>query len=248
MLPATSSAAPQFNLRPANTYFSSQDSLALLEAALRGDITAAQKLARAGANPNDNGPKDKKVNRISLLHYAVAANNKDAVRVLIESGADPEASLQGFGSPLAFAVTLNNRAMLSAMLEHRPPARIDPRALQRLLFQAASRASAACLELLLDRGVPIDLKDGAGYTILLRVMDAQEYDLAEWLVRRGASVKIETPSGMTPAYSVQHDLEQFAPGTETHRQLLALKALMQGRGAEFPAVPPDVVREQRGAR
>jgi len=103
-----------------------------------------------------------------------------------------------------------------------------------------------CLELLLKRGAPIDYPDDAGYTIFMRAMDAQDYELAEWLLLKGASVQVVAGGGMTPAYSVQYDLQKFKPGSPTHNKVLHLKKLMEGRGAVFPALSPAEVRAKLG--
>jgi ankyrin repeat protein len=103
------------------------------------------------------------------------------------------------------------------------------------------------LEQLLKRGAPIDLQDDAGYTIMMQTIDAQDFDLAEWILSQGASVHVEAVGGMTPAYSVQYDLKKFKLGTPTYSKVLHLKALMEARGAVFPALSPNEVKARRAA-
>lgn len=80
---------------------------------------------------------------------------------------------------------------------------------------------------------------------MMRAMDANDYDMAEWLLLQGASVHTEAISGMTPAYSVQYDLKKYKPGSPPYQKALHLKELMQARGAVFPAQTPDQVRAKR---
>ena len=247
MMTANASAAPVFKLKAPKEYFSDPATLALLKAALAGDLPTAKQLVAQGANPNDEGPKDNPYNRIRLLHYAIAANNAEAIRVLMAVGADPELKAEGFGRAFLFAMTLENIEMLALLLDSRPIATLSKDTLEYLLFESVSQPCQRCLELLLKRGAPIDFPDASGYTIMMRAMDAQDYDMAEWILLQGASVHIEAKGGMTPAYSAQYDLQKFKPGSPTHNKVLHFKELMEARGAKFPALSPAEVRAKRGA-
>ena len=250
MMTGTANAAPVFKLKAPAEYFSDPRTLALLNAALAGDLPRAKQLVAEGANPDDEGPKDNRYNHIRLLHYAIAANNVQAVTVLLAVGANPELdSLGGGGPALLFAISLDQWRILSNMLDVRPVQALAPRTVKVMLFEAVVLSRPKCLEMLLQHGAPIDFPDGAGYTILMRAMDAQDYDLAEWLVLQGAAVVREpTISGMTPANDVQFHLNKFKPGSPTYNKVLHLKQLMEERGAVFPAPSPQEIRAQRGQR
>ena len=248
MMTGNSNAAPVFKLKAPGEYFSDARTLALLNAALAGDLPRARQLVAEGANPNDEGPKDKP-NRIRVLHYAIAANNAQAVRVLIGVGSDPELKAEGFGRAFLFAMTLENVQMLSLLLDLRPIASLSKDTMEYLMFESVTQPCVRCLELLLKCGAPIDFPDAAGYTILVRAMDAQDYDLAEWILLQGAAVVREpTISGMTPANSVQFHLNKFKPGSPTYNKVLHLMQLMAARGAVFPAPSPQEIRAQRGQK
>lgn len=245
MITTNASGAPTFKLKAPRDYFAEEDSIALLAAAMAGDLTKAKQLVAEGANPNDEGPRSNPYNRLRLLHYAIAANNQRAVEVLVAVGADPELSVQGFGRSFLFAMTLKNMEMLSLLLDLRPIPTLSTDTIHYLLFESVSDNCSQCLELFLKRGIPIDFPDGAGYTAMMRAIDAQNFAMAEWLIQQGASVHIESISGMTPAYSVQYDLQKFRPGSPTHNKVLNLKKLMEERGAVFPALEPAEVRAKR---
>ena len=53
MMASSASGAPIFNLKAARDYFSNVKTLALLDAALAGNLSKAQQLVADGANPND---------------------------------------------------------------------------------------------------------------------------------------------------------------------------------------------------
>lgn len=245
MMTTTAEAAPTFKLRPPSYYFADKGTLALLTAAMEGDMRMAQLAVAHGANPNDEGPLDNKYNRLRPLHYAIAANNKDAVRVLVSVGADPELRALGFGRAFLFAMTLKNTGMFSLLLDLRPIASLSKETTDHILFGAVRQPCWQCLQLLLDRGVPIDFQDEAGYTALMRAMDAQDYAMAEWLLQRGATVDVTPPSGVTPAYSVERHLKKYIPGSPTYNKVLHLKEMMAERGAVFPPLSPAEVRARK---
>jgi uncharacterized protein len=245
MMNINASGAPVFKLKAPKEYFSDQRTLALLTASLGGDLAKAKQLVVEGANPNDEGPRSNPYNRIRLLHYAIAANNQRAVRVLVGVGADPELSVQGYGRAFLFAMTLKNMDMLKLLLDLRPVSILSRETLDYLLFESVTDNFPQCLELLLDRGTPIDFPDDAGYTVMMRAIDAEDYDMAEWLLRKGASALIEAKWGMTPAYSVQYDLQKFRPDTPMHKKAQNLKKMMEERGAIFPALSPAEIMAKR---
>lgn len=216
-----------------------------MTAALAGDLAKAKQLVSEGANPNDEGPHSNPYNRLRLLHYTIAAKDQRAVRVLVAVGADPELRVRGFGGALDFATTLQDIEMLSLLLDLRPMRMLSKDTVEDLLFGSITGNCPKCLELFLKRGAPIDLQDSAGYTVMMAAMDVQDYDMAEWLLREGASVHVETVSGVTPACTVEFHLQKFRPGTPTHNKVLHLKQMMEERGAIFPAQSPAEIRAMR---
>ena len=246
MMIANGNGAPTFNLKAPKEYFDDAKTLSLLNAALAGNLERAKHLVAEGVDPNAEGPRDNPYNHLGLLHYAIAAKNKQAVRVLIAVGADPEKDpLGNAGRAFLFALNLDNVEMLSLLLDLRPVNNLSKDTLQYLLFESVSLPRPRCLELLLKRGAPLDFRDGAGYTIMMRAMDAEDYDLAEFLLLHGASVHIEAYGGMTPAFSVQYDLQKFKPDSPIYRKVLHFKQLIQARGAVFPALSPAEMRAKR---
>ena len=245
MMVTAASAAPTFKLKAPEDYFTDNKTLALLTSALAGDLMKAKHLVAEGANPNDEGPRDNLYNRLRLLHYAIAANNSQAIKILVAVGADPELKTEGFGRALMFAMTLDKVDMLALLLDLRPISKLSRETLKSLLFRSVAMPRPRCLELLLKRGVPIDYPDDVGSTVMMAAMDAQDYDLAEWLILKGASVHIQLGSDMSPAYLVQWHLQKFKPGSTTYNKVLHLKKLMEDRGAVFPALSPAEVRAKR---
>jgi uncharacterized protein len=235
-----------FKLKAPEQYFDDPKSLALLNSSLAGNLVNAKDLVATGANPNYDGPRDNPYNRLRLLHYAIAAKNPHAVKILVEVGADPELNTIGGGGPaFLFAINLNDVEMLSLLLDLRPVSSLNADTVEDLLFESVVLSRHRCIDLLLKKGAPIDFPDKTGHTIMMRAMDIHDFDLAEKLILQGASVHVEGKGGLTPAYAVQFYLQKFKPGSPTHNKVLHLKQLMQARGAVFPAPSPAEVLARR---
>jgi ankyrin repeat protein len=217
VITVNSDAQIKFNLKSPATYFENKQSIALLQAAMAGDLTKARELVAAGANPNEEGPtQDANANRLRLLHYAIASDNKQAVKILIAVGADPEMLAKHNGNAFLFAVMLNDVEMLGLLLDHRPIKLLSYDTMEDMLMESIVHRRPGCMALLLERGAPIDFRDSSEDTLLMTAISAENFELAEQLIRRGASVKVDTPSGVTPAYQVQRMLTRYTPYRYTH--------------------------------
>lgn len=246
--PAAPSAPILFALKPADHYFAHAQALQLLRAALAGDVVAARAALAAGAAPDEEGPLGNADNRLRLLHYAVAAQRPDAARLLVELGADPELNTLGFGPALVFAITLDQPDPLGAMLEARPFSRLTPASQKTLLFAAVRAGRQRCLAVLLERGAPIDLRDEAGYTPLMRAINALDMPMAQALLARGASLQPEAVNGATAPNQVQALMLRAAAGSPMSAGLAQLKTAMQARGVTFPVPTAQEVRASRQPR
>jgi hypothetical protein len=242
-----STPAPKFKLDAPATYFDDALTRTLLEAALAGDLATAKAAIERGASPDAEGPKANPYNRLRLLHYAIAAGSVPGIRTLLAVGANPEIQTQGSaGLPLLFAETLDKPDLLSLMLDLRPVDTLSPRTRKLMMFHAVSEGRPQCLSVVIKHGVPIDYPDDAEQTVLMRALDAQDYDLAAWLMEQGASVTIDAHD-VTVAWSLQYDLNRFAPGSPSYQKMLALKQMAEQRGATFPAKSPKQRRAERKA-
>lgn len=245
-LPA-SPPAPVFKLAAPATYFDNAADRALLEAALAGDLARARDAVAHGASPEAEGSRDNPYNHLRLLHYAIAADSEPAIRTLISVGASPESvALGSAGLPLLFAETLDRPELLSLMLDLRPVGSLAPRTLEIMMSHAVMEDRPRCLAVLLQHGVPIDIPDDAGGTILTSAIDAQDYDLARWLIEQGASVTIDAHD-VSMAWTIEFHLRKYVPGSPTYAKVLLLQQMAQARGAQFPAKSPKQRRAERKA-
>ncbi|PWC34657.1 hypothetical protein TSO352_24790 [Azospirillum sp. TSO35-2] len=239
----------EVSVKPTAHYFTDAATRALVDAALAGDLARAKQAMAAGGDPNARGavPPGSPTG-FSPLHYALAVDNEPAVRILVALGADPEREAGDMGMPLLFAITRNDPKQLALLLDLKPVDRLAERTQQHLLFESARRNAPGCLELLVQRGVPVDVKDSVGYTLLLRSIDMGDLDLTLWLLQRGAAAEFHTPNGMSPAYSIEFELNNKGGSPERRAKLIEIMRVMKERGAVFPAVDPKEYRAAKAAK
>ena len=237
--------AADFSLQDPSSYFSDKTA-SMMKAALAADGARVHDAVQQGADPNEEAPTGGS-KHIRPLHYAVAANNPRAAQLLFGVGSDPELRAAGTGSALMFAVSLDNAPMLNLLLELKPVALLTRDTQENLLFSCVERSRGRCLEVLLQRGVPIDLADSAGKTIFMHALNMQRYEVAEWILLRGAAVSGEpTLAGITPANVLQYHLGRVREGTASHQKLQRIQQLMEARGVRFPVPTPQEIRNMRG--
>ena len=242
-----STPASKFNLDVPAAYFGDAPTQALLAAALAGDLEKARAAIAHGASPDAEGPRDNPYNHLRLLHYAIAAGSAPGVRTLMAVGANPEIDTLGSASlPLLFAMNLDKPELLSLMLDLRPVDTLQPRTKKLLMFRSVTVGRPRCLQVVIQHGVPIDYPDDTGANVLMDAVDAQDYDLAAWLIEQGASVTIDAHD-RTVAWSLEFHLTKYKPGSPPYQKVLALKEMAAQRGAHFPATSPKQRREERKA-
>lgn len=236
--------APSRLDRP-EAYFQNANTVAMLKAAMLGDAAQAHKWKMSGGDPNEEGPLTAK-RRLRLLHYGLAARSDSAIKILLDLGANPELDAAQNSNAFIFAMYLNDPVPLGYLLDNRPISSISYDILKRMAKLSINMRFVKNLELLFERGLPVDFKDTVGYTLFLEAMAGADIELAEMLLKRGASMSVSTGAGVTPANSLEQCLKDTKPGSEMELKLMHLKNLMQERGAVFPAKTPAQIRAEKG--
>ncbi|HNV72607.1 MAG TPA: ankyrin repeat domain-containing protein, partial [Candidatus Ozemobacteraceae bacterium] len=137
------------------------------------------------------------------LHAAAAAPYpdfaaKEVIELLLTNGASLEERPIGGSTPLQEAAKSGSLDNLTTLLERgADPLVTDASGATVLhyLVSPLSRTSTASVDLLLARGVPIDAATRDGKTPLFLAVSAGNRELAEHLLRKGASAAVVTGDG-----------------------------------------------------
>jgi len=192
----------------------------LLNAARCGDASDIQEALRAGANPDSsevyiNQAEAETGNRRYALELAARSGNVEALRALLQGGADPKG--EGARSALGVAAFRGDHDMLTILLDGGVPPRpailnaasmgghtetlkfllargvpADNKMTQETLLYAVREHRTEHVKILLDAGVPV--ADEYGSHILQEAKQSQFSDIVELLRKAGATDK---PAGGT---------------------------------------------------
>jgi len=240
-LPNTSPGARFMNKSIRATEFFKERYLMMAQAIEQNNMTQLKQLGR-GQDLSQKGDKD-----MDLMWFAIARENFDAIRTLVELGVNPDKQLaDGIGSALDFAFMKHDdtrylEAMLDGGLSPNYPG--DDLMLQRGVFGGLEH-----VKLLLQRGTRINERDSIGATALDEAISRRKPDIAIYLVQQGADFNTYTTNGASTTWAVHLAVNGTEPGNPIHEKFLALRDLMIEKGAKWPPDSPPEVREQMRAR
>lgn len=157
------------------------------------------------------------------LHYAAGAGSLDAMKFLVEKGADVNAQ-NAFGStPLMLSAT--DLAKIKFLVDHGANVNVASRQGRTVAFLAAmSDSSAEIVRYLSGKGADLKARDAFGNTILAAAASGDDLDTIKVLVDAGVDVNAVGATGMTPLVLSAY-----------HRNLAAVKLLL-AKGANVNAV------------
>ena len=211
---------------------------ALHAAALRGDVVLVNALLEKGANPNATQAKGSPVRRFGSqwalsspfnggtpLIVAAIYLEVDVMRALLARGAKADAALPNGMTALQLAAggAIENEARPSDLVRFNIVDNDTPQ------VPRPPEAVTAAVRLLLDAGADATHADMDGVTALHAAAGANQPQVIELLVTRGALVNAKNTAGQTPL-------------------LLTLPRKPQGRGPGFPGYPEaEAVLRKLGA-
>ncbi|HTD23235.1 MAG TPA: ankyrin repeat domain-containing protein [Terriglobales bacterium] len=173
---------------------------ALSQAAFRGDSAMLRVLLEAGATTQDPQSKDK------AISMAVRSRNVEAVRLLLDYGANPNLRDESGGTTLMEAASSGLPALVELFLKYHPDVNVRSNdgstALMGAVGEWHSGAEppevnrAAVVRLLLAAGADPNARDQEGDTALIKA--AWDADAALLLIKAGADVNAQNKQGTTP--------------------------------------------------
>jgi len=202
----------------ASLSFGQQPGAALFDAVRQDDLSALKKQLAAGVPAGVRG-----LHGTTPLMLASAFGSLEAMRLLIDAGADVNAHNEFGSTALMWSVYDGNRVRL--LLDHHADVDAATKAKETALLIASSGAdSEAVVRLLLERGANAKVVDATGASPLFAAAGAGNLAVVRLFLDRGLDVNSADRTGSTP-------LMLAAGNADT-----AMAALLLQRGANVNAV------------
>ncbi len=213
----------------------------LLQTIRKGDEAEARRQLAQGLNLNIQG----KEGITPLLWLIYETQDKDAVRLALKLGADPNYK-DGSGDSAVNRVSgARDPDWLRIVLD----AGGNPNSIGRLgqpaLFSAINESRWDDIKLLVERGADLNLEDAQKRNSALYAAYINEYETVYWLIEHGAKVDTYSATGGSLAWRVHDSLSIVANNSPNYSWLLKVKQQLQQRGIKFPPLSPAEVRERR---
>jgi uncharacterized protein len=169
----------------------------LMTASRTGSAAVVKSLIARGADVN---AQESWLGETALM-WAAAQNHTDAIKVLLEHGANTDIA--------SFPTTYKRRVAGQTLL---------PRGGFTAVMYAAREGNMAAATVLADAHANLNIGDPDGETALIIAIINAHYDLAALLVEKGADVNVADVPGMTGLYAaVDMNTLQFMHGRPTSR-------------------------------
>ena len=215
------------------TAFAKQETIALLQQA---GATQGEGF-RIKAAPTATGGHTPANTLNSELHTAAEYGNTETVELLIERGANIEATDIWGQTPLMIAALSGNTETVELLLDRGANIEAKDNMGRTPLHLAALCGNTETVELLLNRGANIEAKDNEGWTplllaalsgnTLLLVTLSGNTETVELLIKHGANIEAKDNEGHTPLH-----LAALYGNTETVELLLDRGANIEAKNNE----------------
>lgn len=159
-------------------------------------------------------------NAVTLLMDAIRVNNKSAVALLIEKGADlHHCEIRQGLTPLLAAVNLGYTDIVKILIDNGSDLEVKAILGQTPLIRAVINGHVNTLALLIEHGALTDRKDQSGNTALMHAVEIGDLEVVKCLVYMGADIKLKNREGFSLV-----QIAKAAGNTKTLRFLKQIKA------------------------
>ena len=169
--------------------------VALMFAAVRGDVRIARRLVDAGAKVDEQSDTG-----MTAFHYACEAGRRELAEFLLSKGADLHAQTKAGGTGLMFAALNAHLGLVRLLVSRGSDVRHKNHPGLDALLNACRRDGPERRELvvvLLAAGANIDSVDGQGRSAVALACRRGEHSLAKFLTARGANLLLADHVGNT---------------------------------------------------
>ena len=164
----------------------------LAVAANSNDVGLMKKLIKHGADINIKGMSGK-----PLFTESILEDSYKEIDLLLESGADPEAEIDG-QTPLLLALERQDGYLRNLLIKHGAKLDRNGASGRHLAYEALDNGDHDWLMQLIESGISADLKSKDGNTLLLTAMADNNYKLVDFLIEKDADVNKPNSRGITP--------------------------------------------------
>ncbi len=133
----------------------------------------------------------------NMLIYAASKDNKDLVKILVNSGADINASNNYGNTPLIVAATSGKKEMVELLLDNNADINTTNTDNATALHCSFRRSHKELVHLLLDRGADVNSIDKFGQTILSLAILCNAHELVRPIFEKGPDVNQAHSDGYT---------------------------------------------------
>lgn len=224
-------AEPKFMDKRVDEVFADPRVVDLVEAAERGDAKGVKAARQAGGDINARGFMD-----MTPVHWALATKQYDALRVLLEQGADPNQPMEDNWTPTWIAAGAAPPGVLALVLKHGGnPNMVDESLADTPLMHAVSEFRFDNADLLLAYGVDINghnniQKDFPADSAATVAIAMGRYDYALKLLERGYSYNLDDLAKTA-------EIRQVSSNMEPARQAV-IRLIEENRQARDSALAP----------
>ncbi|UKZ90608.1 uncharacterized protein TrAFT101_005614 [Trichoderma asperellum] len=131
------------------------------------------------------------------LQYAASEGNIEAMKTLLEAGADANAEGEKWGSALLAAASKGKLSALELLVKFGANVN-DPSERGRCLLTSIKEEPIQCLKFLLDSGADIDMQGSSDGTALYKAIGSNRFSLCKLLLERNANVNAVGGEYYTP--------------------------------------------------
>jgi ankyrin repeat protein len=168
---------------------------AFIKAAHKGDLVAVRLFLKAGMDANSR--IETGAGSVTALHAAVDGGNKEIVALLLQKGADVNATAFGKDTPLHVALgrTNSNLALVQLLLNNGANVNAVRETGGTPLMQAVVVGNVEAIGLLLSKGADVNAKEIEGYTALMFAALDGDLEVVKSLLKAKPDLEAKAGSG-----------------------------------------------------